>query len=277
MKKFLSAALSLMLVVSGFAVSSFATRDLTYTAPKGTPTIDGTAEALWDTAEWTNVDLPYSADEDTYGGHALRVKLLWDDTALYVLGEMTCANTADDLDYIEVYIDEAGDKIEYGADDMQVGFSKDGVLDNYGTNNRSGDCEAVSVVSDTGFVCEAKILWSGEVAIAQGNTLGLEFMANIQPDGAFAQAYRWNVDTAAGDEAPWAGTAMWGNLVLGAEPAVEEAPAAEEAPATEAPATEEAPVENTTAAQTGDATAAFAALAVVALGAAVVVTKKVRG
>lgn len=277
MKKFLSAALSLMLVVSGFAVSSFATRNLTYTAPKATPTIDGTAEALWDTAEWTNVDLPYGEDTDTYGGHALRVKLLWDDTALYVLGEMTCPNTTDDLCYTEVYIDEAGNKEEgYDSCDQQVGLSSTGLVPAYGTNQRDDDVTAVSTITDTGYIVEAAIKWSGETAIAQGSTLGLEFMANIQPDGEFKQAYRWNVDTVNGDAAPWQGTTDFGTLVLGAEPVLEEAPAAD-APAEEAPATETAPTETTTAAQTGDATAAFAALAIVALGAAVVVTKKIRG
>lgn len=57
------------------------------------------------------------------------------------------------------------------------------------------------------------------------------------------------------------------NLVAAPEIAVEE----------EAPAAEEAPTETTTAAQTSDATAAFAVLGVVALGAAAIVAKKVRG
>lgn len=136
MKKLLTFMLTAALVGSSLAISAYATRDLTYTAPKGTPKIDGEMESLWDSAEWTNIDLPYDADKDDYG-HSARAKLMWDETNLYVYAEVVEPNTTDWNDTFEVYFDEEGDKAgTYEADDCQTGFWKDGVRFSYGTNTR---------------------------------------------------------------------------------------------------------------------------------------------
>ena len=58
MKKAFSILLTTALI-STFALSASATFDRTYTAPYGTPTVDGEAEELWDYAEWTDVDKPF--------------------------------------------------------------------------------------------------------------------------------------------------------------------------------------------------------------------------
>jgi len=260
MKKLFSVMLSALLIGSALATGSFATRDLSYTAPKGTPAIDGTAEALWDNAEWTSVDLPHGEDKDAHG-HALRVKLLWDEEALYLLGEMTCPTMDDHDDYVEFYIEEDNGKNGFQGGDMQVGFSRDGVVDNYGANNRSGDCEAVSTTNAGGYLCEAKILWKDASKAVEGGKMGLEFML-LEQDSAmtFLQALRWNVDTAAGDPAPWQGTAAFGELVLGAAPAGAAAPAPEVTP--------DAPAVTPGAAQTADG---FSALALTAAAAALAV------
>lgn len=258
MKKIFSVLMSALLIGSALTTGAFATRNYTYTAPKATPTIDGTAEAAWDAAEWTVVDLPHGADKDTYG-HQLRVKLMWDAEALYLLGEMTCPTMDDHNDYIEFYIEEDNGKNGYQAGDMQMGFSQDGVVDNYGTNNRSGDAEAVSVINANGYLCEAKILWNDAAKAVEGGKMGLEFMLLAQDwSNTMQQALRWNVDTASGDAAPWQGTTTFGTLVLGAA-AGAAAPAP--APAPEVAPTPAAPSDG--AAQTADAAS------VLALGAAV--------
>lgn len=297
MKKLLAFILVATMICATLALSVSATRGLVYNAPKGTPKIDGELDAVWDAAEWTNVDLPYGTDTDTYG-HSARAKLMWDETNLYVYAEVTCPSTDEWNDTFEVYFDENNDKeAGYGGDDTQTGFWKSGVREGYGTNNRAlfiDDC-AVNVTA-TQFIVEVAIPYF-ELEPKGGETLGLEFMLNIEKeDGTFVQALRWNVDTAGGDPAPWQGTAAFGDLVLvdasaapeteaetepetAAETEPETAPetepetAAETEPAVE-PA-EETVVTETTAPQTFDVVVVSAVAAVIsACGYAV--TKKRR-
>ncbi len=279
MKKLLTFLLTAALVSSSLALSAYATRDLTYTAPKGTPKIDGEMEALWDSAEWTNIDLPYSADTDDYG-HSARAKLMWDESNLYVYAEVVEPNTTDWNDTFEVYIDEEGNKAgTYESDDSQTGFWKEGARSGYGTNTREfmiEECEVV--VKDTQFNVEVAIPWL-VLEPKGGEKLGLEFMLNIEKsDATFVQALRWNVDTASGDPAPWQGTSEFGDLILAAEgeAAAEPTPAAEPEPAAEP--TEEkvsepapAPVEETVAPAAAETTApqTFDVTVVAAIAAAV--------
>lgn len=234
-------------VGTSLALSAGATRELTYNAPKATPKIDGEIEALWDGAEWTDIDLPYGEDKDNYG-HSARAKLMWDETNLYVYAEVTEPSTEEWNDTFEIYFDELGDKTaSYESDDTQNGFWKDGLRPGYGTNNREMFIDEYSVTyTGTQFVVEAAIPWLVLEPVG-GEKLGLEFMLNIEKaDGTFVQALRWNVDTANGDAAPWQGTSCFGDLVLVAE--TEAAPETE--PETEAAPDTEPETEPETAAET---------------------------
>lgn len=215
MKKLFAFILVAAMICATLALSVSATRGLVYNAPKGTPKIDGELDSVWDAAEWTDVDLPHGADTDTYG-HSARAKVMWDETNLYLYAEITCPSTEEWNDTFEVYFDENNDKeAGYGGDDTQNGFWKDGVREGYGTNNRAlfiEDC-AVNVTATQLFV-EAAIPYF-ELEPKGGETLGLEFMLNIEKaDGTFVQALRWNVDTANGDPAPYMGTSAFGEMVL---------------------------------------------------------------
>ncbi len=218
MKKLFAIVLAVLTVCATLTISVSATRDLVYSAPKGTPKIDGEMEALWDAAEWTNVDLPYGADEDNYG-HSARVKVMWDSLNLYFFAEVTCPSTEEWIDTFEIYIDENNCKESgYNGDDTQTAFWTDGVREGYGTNTRAlfvEDC--VVNVTPTSFTVETAIPYF-ELEPVGGETLGLEFMLNIADDvETFVQALRWNADTANGDAAPWQGTMSFGDLVLLAE------------------------------------------------------------
>ena len=215
MKKLFAFILVAAMICATLALSVSATRGLVYNAPKGTPKIDGELDSVWDAAEWTDVDLPHGADTDTYG-HSARAKVMWDETNLYIYAEITCPSTEEWNDTFEVYFDENNDKeAGYGGDDTQNGFWKDGVREGYGTNNRALFIEDCAVnVTATQFFVEAAIPYF-ELEPKGGETLGLEFMLNIEKaDGTFIQALRWNVDTASGDPAPWQGTAAFGEMVL---------------------------------------------------------------
>ncbi len=278
------AALCAALLSIPFAVNADFGR--TYTAPKGTPAIDGEAEAIWDHAEWTDVDRPYdgSAASD-YPGAALRMKFLWDETNFYFFAEVTDSDVNYDNDIVEIYLDELNCRMgEYQADDSQTRFYKDGVVVAGSGTNCKENSTAVGKDTDTGWVIEGAIPWTE--AHKEGNVIGFELMYNIGDSNAdFAQAFRWNVDTANGDPAPWQDTTAWGNLTLGAapviaveevpaeEPATAEEPAAEEAPAAEAPVAAAPPAAALPAAQTSD-TAAIAILAVAAVFATAVLIKK---
>ena len=98
--------------------------------------------------------------------------------------------------------------------------------------------------------------------------MGLEFMYNEgDSTNDFTEAYRWNVDTANGDGAPYADTSAFGTLTLGAAPVVEtEAPVVETVAETTATETVAAP-------KTFDAGIIAAVLAVVS-GAGYMISKK---
>jgi hypothetical protein len=281
MKKLFAILLAVLTICATLTISVSATRGLVYNAPKGTPKIDGEMEALWDAAEWTNVDLPYGTDEDNYG-HSARVKVMWDETNLYFYAEVTCPSTEEWCDTFEVYIDENNCKeAGYNGDDTQTAFWEDGVRESYGTNTRAlfvEDC--VVTVTGTSFTVETAIPYF-ELEPKGGETLGLEFMLNIADEfETFVQALRWNADTANGDAAPYQGTISFGDLVLmpevvETEPETEPETVAETEPETvaETEAVEETAAEETveetvatevtTAPQTFDAAVISAAAALI--------------
>ena len=87
--------------------------------------------------------------------------------------------------------------------------------------------------------------------------MGLEFMYNEGDSSSdFVEAYRWNVDTANGDGAPYADTSAFGTLTLGAAPVVDTAS------------------DDTASASTADAGIIAAVASLAASGAAVLSLKK---
>lgn len=223
MKKALTMLLAAALT-AGLALTASATFDRTYTAPMGTPTIDGEAEDLWDNAEWTDVDKPYdgTADSDS----TLRVKLMWDEDNLYFLAEVYDTDINATEDVVEIYLDEGGEFASgYDANDSQNRFLVSDGKQPANPGTQAKDASMVNaVVTDLGdnkYLMEGSIAW-GDADTTEGSVIGLEFMYNDgTADNPFVEAYRWNVDTANGDAAPYTSTEAFGKLTLGAAPAVE--------------------------------------------------------
>lgn len=292
MKKVMSMLFVLTLLLSCVALTVNADYGYNYQALKGTPTIDGEIDAIWndERIEWTTVDHAYSADQ-TRADQQLRVKVLWDEDALYFLAELKCSdeNLADFGNVFEVYISEAntnaagayttGDSqscirfvdgtFVIGGDVPEANIKGD---EGMGTNSKWATSTAASKQIAGGYLVEAKLPFTtikGEV----GKDVGLEFMLNIMDANAkFINALRWNVDTAnalgaGADAAPWQSTEAWGALFMTADEAT-----APSAPETSEPATE--PSEPTTPPATGDMTMVFALVALISLAGAVVVSKK---
>jgi uncharacterized protein YceK len=273
MKKILSLLVVAVLMLGMMSMSASATRDLKYTAQYGSATIDGVYEDAWDIngSAWTEIDLPFDGSLDTVC--AARAKMMHDDSLIYFFVEITDATLANKdleltaMDQFEIYIDEDNCKdVAYCENSYQLGMTLAGEV-RPGTNaDAVGAVECVKEfkvgTSENGYTLEFSVAPLNGIPAAD-KAIGLEFMYNdCDETGAFIEALRWNVDTAAGDTAPWQAPECWGELYC----AEYVAPAEPEVPA------EDAPAADTTAPTTADAGIVVAA--VVMAAAAAVVCKK---
>lgn len=219
MRKFLTVltSVSLLIGVMSFGLKAEANFGRSYTAPKGTPVIDGEVDDVWATAKWTNVDKVHDGTRN--GDSTLRIKLLWDETGLYFLGEAydTTINRRNDL--VEIYLDQLNDKTRfYGADDSQTRFyvRTVGVVSSEasGTNAQLDAESAVAKLPGDRCLVEGKIVWTHGVPKA-GQEMGLEFMYHDGTEYAVkGEAYRWNVDEPSGEEQAHEATDNWGTLIF---------------------------------------------------------------
>ena len=220
MKRFLSvlACMALLVGTLSFGLTAEANFGRSYTAPKGSPVLDGEVDDVWATAKWTNVDKVHDGSRD--GNSTLRIKCLWDENGFYFLGEVydTTLNRRNDL--IEVYLDQNNDKtMAYGDDDSHTRFyvRTTGVVTNEasGKNAQMDTAEsAVAKLDGDRYLVEGKLTWYNG-APKVGDKMGLEFMLH---DGteyqAMTEAYRWNVNEPGGEEQAWASTENWGTLIF---------------------------------------------------------------
>lgn len=213
-KKWITLILTMAMLL-GMTMNVGAAFNRSYTAPKGTPVIDGEIDEVWNTAEWTAVDKTYDTTRDT--DSVCYVKVLWDESHLYFLANIYDTTENERNDLMEIYIDQdkkaAG---EYEDDDFHTRFHvrKSGVKQDSGKNCQNEAPSIAKNLGDNKFLVEGQLEWKGGNA-ATGDKMGLEFMYN---DGtmfqAFTEAYRWNADTANGDEWPFESTKHFGTLIL---------------------------------------------------------------
>ena len=164
----------------------------------------------------------------------------------------------------EIYWDQNNDKdTSYGDDDMQYRVS--GSLTERSFRIRGPNCQndakCVSVSLDGNkYLLEGALTWTQDVK--EGMKMGLEFMYNEGDSSSdFVEAYRWNVDTANGDGAPYADTSAFGTLTLGAAPVVDTT-------------SDDTASDDTASASTADAGIIAAVASLAASGAAVLSLKK---
>lgn len=213
-KKGISLILAMAMLL-GMTMNVGAAFDRSYTAPKGTPVIDGEIDDIWNTAEWTAVDKLYDTTRDT--DSVCYVKLLWDESHLYFLANIYDTTENERNDLMEIYIDQdkkaAG---EFEEDDFHTRFfvRKSGAKQDSGKNCQNDAPSIAKSLGDNKFLVEGQLEWKGGNT-SVGDKIGLEFMYN---DGtmfqSFMEAYRWNVDTANGDEWPFESTKHFGTLIL---------------------------------------------------------------
>lgn len=140
-------------------------------AKKGTPTIDGSIDDIWSSANVISTDVILK-DADTAKAN---VKLLWDENYVYALYEVTdhtlnkTAGNKYDQDSVEAFIDENNAKApSYDSDDAQYRVNYDN--EQSGTANgaiKNALFKSATKLTDTGYMVEMAIPLNNKGSIDQ--------------------------------------------------------------------------------------------------------------
>ncbi len=263
MKKTLSLLIAVVLVLGMMSMGASANRGYTYTAPYGTPVIDGAMDDVWTTAEWTQID--YALGDSVISA---RARILHDAELIYVLAETTDAEIDAKAEFVEFYLDEDNCKdVAYCDVSSQLRINLGG---NHATGTNSvGTVEDMLVAceittSENGYLWEFAVKPMTSVPTDPTQAFGLEFMYDDYDNaGTWVNALRWNVETNDGDSAPYQSVDNFGLLYFAEQVVVEDTAVADDAVVD---TTVDAPV-------TADAGIVVAAV-VMAAAAAVVLSKK---
>lgn len=191
---------------------------LTY-AVKGTPSIDGVVDDLWKDAVQieTNVWVQGSA------GSTAKIKTLWDDKYLYVLGDITDDNITKisanpwEQDSVEIFMDQLNEKASaYDANDAQYRVNFDNEK-SYGGNCDKVNFKSATSRTSTGYRVEAAVPLSA-VTPQAGSVLGFDFQVNndVDNNGARDSVAMWCDPTGMS----WSSTARFGNVMLVDKPMI---------------------------------------------------------
>jgi len=290
MKKLVSILLIALFIVSAFTFSVSAADKLTADVKKGTITVDGVADDLWNNVDAIEIGrIKESGDSPNDGtGNTGTFKLMYDDSNLYVIvfvNDKTRFNSGTGADHqqdsVEIFLDPLNTVTDaYDDDDFRFCITADGL---FSMSGAMADANVVYKAVDSAdtFVIEMAIAIKDACAdfkFAAGTAFGWDIQLNDCDTGATARNHckGWNDDA---NEA-WQNATYMGTVKLSADEAappvvVEEVAAVEEAPAAEAAVPAVVAPVAVAAPQTSDATVVFAAIMVLA-AAAFVVAKKVR-
>lgn len=187
-------------------------QNLTYSASKGTPVIDGEIDPIWENAEIITTSTQVMSSP----GATSRVRVLWDEDNLFVLAEVaddTLSNNGGESymnDSFEVFLDEKNDKtVALGKDDFQyrIDFENNQNFGGYGWKDK---IESASVITDEGYRVELKIILQN-VKGETGRQMGLDFQVNDNFGNASREGIsKWNDPT----NESWRNTTGWGTLEL---------------------------------------------------------------
>ncbi|MFB9327734.1 endo-1,4-beta-xylanase [Paenibacillus aurantiacus] len=169
---------------SKFGVAELAEGPQLTEAPKGTPTVDGTIDAVWKRAKAIKTERWVSGAS----GSTATVRTLWDAGKLYVLAEVTDALLSKasanvwEQDSVEIFVDQNNAaSTSYQADDGQYRIN----FDNEQSVNPSALAgKLVSAVkrTKTGYVVEASIEWNGTPP-KKDAMIGFDVQVNNDEDG----------------------------------------------------------------------------------------------
>lgn len=187
-----------------------------YIAVKGTPEVDGDIDEVW--AYSTALQMDTTADGTT--GIA---RIIWDETALYYLFEMTDATpyamaAYEHNDSVEVWVDELNAKNgARGVGDYQARVDITNALSTATGLDLSSIQSAVRM-TEGGYVAEFAVPYTALVP-AEGKTIGFNASAN---DDANGDGKRDNYMSWVDKNLPyWADTKVYNNVLLAGSPVIE--------------------------------------------------------
>jgi endo-1,4-beta-xylanase len=154
------------------------------TAVKGTPTIDGDIDSVWNSANVIDVNQWVQGTS----GSTAKVRTLWDENYLYVLFEVkdslltkASANVWEQ-DSIEIFVDLNNAKSStYQDDDAQYRINFDNEP-SFNPSSKESLLTSATKVVDGGYIVEAAIKWDG-VTPYSGMVIGFDAQVNNDEDG----------------------------------------------------------------------------------------------
>jgi endo-1,4-beta-xylanase len=183
------------------------------TALYGTPVVDGTVDSIWERAPVLPVDQYLMAWQGAKG----TARVLWDDTALYVLVQVTDtalnkgSPNAYEQDSVEVFLDERNDKSAFFQEDdgqYRVNFTNETSFNPSSVG--AGFVSAVQV-SGSSYTVELKIPFKHRKPEA-GAEIGFDIQINDASDQGIRQSVAlWN-DTSGNS---FQDTSGYGTVTLG--------------------------------------------------------------
>ncbi|MDC7231681.1 MAG: endo-1,4-beta-xylanase [Spirochaetales bacterium] len=185
---------------------------MVYSAPKGSPVIDGVIENEWDRAPVVQTATQVMSSP----GAVADVRVLWDENSVYVLAEVADPHVSSNAQYdymndsFEVFLDELNDKsASLGEDDYQFRIGYQNSL-GFGGWARHSFIESAARLTDSGYLVELKIDLQ-QVKGEAGRMMGIDFQVNDNYSNACREGIsKWNDPT----NESWRNTEGWGSLLM---------------------------------------------------------------
>lgn len=180
-------------------------------AKKGTPTIDGEIESIWDNSEKSDIKSQVTAWEGATG----TVRLLWDEAFVYALFEVKdgllnkSSENLYEQDSIEIFLDQKNEKNEYyDENDGQYRVNYVGTT-SFGTVPTTQGFQAAAKEVSGGYVIELAIPLLNKAT--EGMIMGFDGQINDSNESGIRQSIsKFNDIT----DNSWNATDKWGNLEL---------------------------------------------------------------
>ncbi|WP_199041446.1 endo-1,4-beta-xylanase [Glycomyces salinus] len=173
------------------------------------PEIDGEMDDVWETASTVATEVNVEGDSD---GAKADVSLLWDETALYALFEVTdsqldeASPNAWEQDSVELFLNPGNTKEGgYGEADGQYRVSFTNMVSLGSNGAEAGELTSAASETDTGYTVEIAVELAEDQAEV-GTEHGLELQVNDGTDGARTAVHTWYDPTGLS----WNTNANWG-------------------------------------------------------------------
>ncbi|MBE6063769.1 MAG: hypothetical protein E7207_09530 [Clostridium butyricum] len=179
-------------------------------AKRGTPSIDGEIDEIWNKANSFNTDLKVEGSDSAKA----KVRTLWDDNYLYVLLEVKDNNLNKDSDKeheqdsVEVFIDENNARTpSYDGDDAQYRINFENKQSGGGNTNMD-KFKSATKVTDDGYVVEIAIPLQNKPYLNE--FMGFDAQVNNAEDGKRIGVTMWSDSTGM----TWSTMSNIGNIKL---------------------------------------------------------------